>query len=457
MKHLKAAILFAIFAVFFIVPQASNAAGFLLDGMLAKGSGPEVYFMENGMKRWIVDPDAFFAFDFNWRNVRFVPDTLLESYPRGQNLDKKSAFPNSMLVKLADDPKVYITDRSSRRWIKDPDTFNNLGLDWYSVNIISEEKMKKIREGTVMEQTSRMKRPSTIFTKTPDEKVIEDVYAEFEYNALAQGASGVVFDTFLEGMDKNWVTTSTGLRKINLPKESGKYIFYVRARFKDAYADVISQKFDFSVKISPVFESVQIAGVRASGEEYVSVANRSKIDQNITGWKIESKLTGLSYTIPDVYEVPLHPYYASRISLILPPGKSAQIFSKKSPIGQSFRLNECTGYLNKDYSLSLPAQCPRPTDDDIKNLSTYCQKQIKATPTCKEPDVNSVLLDNECRDFMRNNMTYYSCVVNERNFYNFFKDDWRIYLNGNENSWKDRNDTLLLRDINGLVVDTYKY
>ena len=39
---------------------------------LIKGSGPEVYALENGDRRWIESPAAFAYFNYDWKNIKLV-------------------------------------------------------------------------------------------------------------------------------------------------------------------------------------------------------------------------------------------------------------------------------------------------------------------------------------------------------------------------------------------------
>ena len=56
------------------------------DGSLVKGSGPEVYVMEGGLKRHIPDLATFAAMGFLWGNLNNIPDSVLDSIPTGEPL-----------------------------------------------------------------------------------------------------------------------------------------------------------------------------------------------------------------------------------------------------------------------------------------------------------------------------------------------------------------------------------
>ena len=135
------------------------------------------------------------------------------------------------------------------------------------------------------------------------------------------------------------------------------------------------------------------------------------------------------------------------------------IYSSKGPFSYGFRLNSCIGYLNSYYNFTpaLPKYCKKLDDSKINHLSDYCQRTIKSsTASCKEPNYNDLLLDNECRNFMRDKLNYPSCVSDNMAYYDFYKNEWRLFLGSTSKIWADH-DTLILRDPSGFVVDSYKY
>ena len=451
--------------VVFLVPSSTKASfPVLLDGTLVKGSGPEVYFMENGMKRWIVNPDIFSEFEFDWYKINIVSDTNLNRYPRGNVLDVFRSYPEGALLRERGDAKIYIMERGYRRWIKDAQSFNNLGLSWGAVFDISEDKIKRIRESSPIEKEEKISRPGTVLKYTP-EKIVEDVYAEFEFTATPaiRDMKNVRFETFLEGMDKRWNTTSGRLRNIKLPIKSGKYSFFVRARYTDGGVDLVPEKYEFTVKISPLFGDVKVSSTRVRqkniADEYIYLTNYTKIPLSITGWTIESEKDKTRYKIPQVYEIPKYAYNQNLVNVNLNPRAYAIVYSGENSLGVGFRTNKCTGYLNED-SDSRPAlskKCPSPDKEEVQGFNLYCQNKINRTPKCGEPDFNDTKLTNECRAFLRESFGYGACVTANREFYDFFENEWRVYLKRSKSIWNNTQDEIILRDRNGLVVDRRSY
>jgi hypothetical protein len=68
-------------------PQSSST--FFADGTLIRGSGPDIYLIQNGVKRLIPDMETFNAMGFNWNNVTSVDNQKLGSVPMGMPIPKK--------------------------------------------------------------------------------------------------------------------------------------------------------------------------------------------------------------------------------------------------------------------------------------------------------------------------------------------------------------------------------
>ena len=111
-------------------------------GLLLKGSGPEVFLVIDGQRRWIPDAATFDALGLDWEAVRVVSDQQLNSYPRGQD------YPSlpGRLVK-GSGPEVFQLEKGKRRWIPDEATFNAMGLSWEAVQVIPDQQLNIIPRG----------------------------------------------------------------------------------------------------------------------------------------------------------------------------------------------------------------------------------------------------------------------------------------------------------------------
>lgn len=441
----------------------ARAAAALSDGLVVKGSGSEVYIMENGMRRWIVDAMAFDDLALPWNRIVTVSDEDLDIYPKGRSILAKSRYPDGMLLR-GDGVKVYLVDRGSRRWITNENEFNALRLDWRAVMDVPPAKLKTISEGKQIIDTQTIIRPLTVLLDTPD-PVIEDTTAIFHFNGISAraGTQALRFDTFLEGVDTAWVSSS-GERTVRVPAKSGSYRFFVRAKDPDGVADATPESFSFTVTLSPYYDMVSISANGRSADplvEQVTVQGRAIPAQlDITGWTIGSKEFRTRYAIPTAIDIPNHPFLQQTKNIVIDSKSKVTVYSGKSASGLNFQLNECIGYLKAYYTFTpaLPTTCPSIPAYAIDTFDAYCKKTISsATSACKEPNTNDILLDADCRDYISQHIGYSKCVEDNYRYQGFFKNEWRVYLGHTSDLWRDGGDTIELRDKEGLLVSKYKY
>jgi len=216
-----------------------------------------------------------------------------------------------------------------------------------------------------------------------------------------------------------------------------------------------------------VFLKKGLANYSDSDSEYLII----ETDKNNTGrigvsdWSIESIMTGEKIYIGKATYLP----YSSKVntleSIFLSPGEKIYLTTGRSPIGTSFRTNLCTGYFEQfqNFSPALKKECPLPEDEASfitvgpNSYNDECIDLVKDIPRC---EINTKTLraglQYECQTYIAN-INYNNCVDIHKNEENFYKDEWRIYLNRETELWKNSRETLRLFDAEGKVVDTITY
>ena len=116
-----------------------SAALVIRDGLLLKGSGPEVYVLENNQKRWITTIDAFEWFGYEWDNVHEVEDAFLERFGDG--------LPVHLLLKCEPSPHVFALEAGEKRWSKDIPTFEAQGYLWQDIRTVSCAMLRQMPDG----------------------------------------------------------------------------------------------------------------------------------------------------------------------------------------------------------------------------------------------------------------------------------------------------------------------
>jgi len=216
-----------------------------------------------------------------------------------------------------------------------------------------------------------------------------------------------------------------------------------------------------------VFLKKGLANYSDPNSEYVII----ETDKNNSGrigvsdWSIESVMTGEKIYIGKATYLP----YSSKVntleSVFLSSGDKIYLTTGRSPIGTSFRTNLCTGYFEQfqNFSPALKKECPLPEDEASfitvgpNSYNDECIDLVEDIPRC---EINTKTLraglQYECQTYIANT-NYNSCVDIHKNEEDFYKDEWRIFLNRDTELWKNSRETLRLLDAEGKIVDTITY
>jgi len=117
------------------------------EGTLLKGSGPPVYLVIHGQRRWIPDRHTFDALGLKWNAIGQIDDGKLEAIPRGPDYP---SLPGPVIK--GSGPPVYLLQNGYRHWITDRKTFEAIGLRWDSVRVIPDQVLGLVPEGPPIQQ-----------------------------------------------------------------------------------------------------------------------------------------------------------------------------------------------------------------------------------------------------------------------------------------------------------------
>lgn len=105
----------------------------------AHGDYKVYYITESGMKRHVPNPHVFLSYGNRW-------DDVIEILP--QELD---AYPNSTLIRAQGDMKVYYLENGVKRWIKTPQAFNKYHFNWSMIAPVNQTELMAYPNGTPIE------------------------------------------------------------------------------------------------------------------------------------------------------------------------------------------------------------------------------------------------------------------------------------------------------------------
>ncbi|KND50121.1 MAG: hypothetical protein AB203_04000 [Parcubacteria bacterium C7867-008] len=219
-------------------------------------------------------------------------------------------------------------------------------------------------------------------------------------------------------------------------------------------------------------------GATDPDDEYITIkaGYNAEPNINISGWQLVAVSNDRTATIPFGQEL-LSKTSNATAPIILHPNDSAIIVTGESPVGVSFRENQCVGYYtqNKSFSPSLSQSCPDPQDDfeQFYSGNEYkdggCEEFISNVDRCSVPNEGGKRLSSSCYRFIDTYLNYQGCLNTHRGDQRFWGNSWRIYLgrgsltkNHDESRkygelWKSSKEAIKLLDQNGKTVDLYQY
>ena len=120
-----------------VMPDSASLV--IRDGLVLKGSGSDIYVLEDDKLRWISSLDAFEFFDYRWDQVHVVDDDFMEQFEPGR--------PIHVLLKCGSSPHIYALQDGQKRWIKDISTFEAEGYVWEDLKSVSCNYLRGLPDG----------------------------------------------------------------------------------------------------------------------------------------------------------------------------------------------------------------------------------------------------------------------------------------------------------------------
>ena len=467
------AIFILIILVLFLILIASNQAkvwggdAYLPKADLIKGSTPQVYILENGVRHWIPDPETFDHFRFKWQNIKTYSNSVVAGYPLGEDWDKYDDYPEGSLLR-GSGSAVYLIELGKRRWIPTPATFEGNNFGWRYIIDIDQDDLENIDQGDNLTLSESNRYPETAILGGPNQnEILDNGRVEFRYtgtNPLGEN-SELDFETYLAGHDTDWINQGADYTEEYGLEEGGQYTFFVRSKNEQGYYDPSPASVSFQLGVSAYYQKVEISNVNAKEsnftDDYLELRNDGDETINITGWTLSSDTE--TKTFSKAIKRLKYPFSSgTEVNIELADGDQAVVSMGVSPDGINFLTNKCTGYLDQSdqYDPSLDEHCPDLINSEYDHLSNACQSFINNLSSCEIPDYSDdlvIIIDSECTGFLNETFNYGQCYSDYYQDIDFLEDEWRIFLNMSIDFLDDDNDTIILKDKSGLVVDRYSY
>lgn len=212
---------------------------------------------------------------------------------------------------------------------------------------------------------------------------------------------------------------------------------------------------------------VRIDGIRNRGtfNEYFDLS--TNLDENefvgITGWRLRSTVTGRQITIGGAANIPTVGL-KDQSPIILPDRAEVVVATGHSPIGTSFRINKCAGYLEekRNFDPEIWTNCPAVIDDApplSREFNDDCLDYIENIYGCNIPKERDFPdnLTRACENFIKTEISYEDCVSRHASDSDFFELEWRVYTGFKGIMSREKREKIELLDNFGRVVDTIEY
>ncbi|MEQ1561470.1 MAG: hypothetical protein ABL899_01960 [Nitrospira sp.] len=233
--------------------------------------------------------------------------------------------------------------------------------------------------------------------------------------------------------------------------------------------DNLSEKIQDEKERSEYAGLVKISSINRStdpGQEYITINTTSKAKNIlVTGWTIKSLSSGNSIPIPKANYLYFTRSQNTEEDIYLSSNETLYINTGYSPIGLSFRINKCTGYLNQ-FQTFVPYinnRCPLARNEDLSSIpkrveNDACFDYIDNISQCRIQTTDlPIKWSYECKKFISEKINYASCVDNHKNDLDFNQHEWRVYLKRDAILWKKSRETVVLYDSIGKVVSKIEY
>jgi hypothetical protein len=205
----------------------------------------------------------------------------------------------------------------------------------------------------------------------------------------------------------------------------------------------------------------------AIGSEYLTlrVAQNAPDKITVTGWRVESTATGVSASLPQAALLPFLGSVNAPAPVTLSGGQQVFIVTGRSPNGTSFRTNKCTGYFEQfqNFTPALRLECPGAQQEADAyftpgNYTDGCNDIVRTIGRCVYVTQSiPTSAGSACATFIQDRLSYNGCINAHKNDEDFYKKDWYLYINRDQELWRSRSERIRLLDENGKVVDVVSY
>lgn len=154
-------------SLFTLIPSTSWASVIFPNGILIKSTDdPKVYYVEDGEKRPIESPNMLRS-QFRWEDVVVTTPTEIEALPTGAEMTYRDGS------LLSNRGVVYVISDGQRRPIDSPATFLEKGYKWSNVIAVSDAELAPHAQGAMLNASAKHPNGSLLLAPNGEVYVIK--------------------------------------------------------------------------------------------------------------------------------------------------------------------------------------------------------------------------------------------------------------------------------------------
>lgn len=129
------------------------------NGSLIRTNDSGVFIVKQGIKRPIIDPIVFLSYYYRWEEISVIDQVNFDLIPTGDALPLREGF------LIADRDKVYVIEQGMKRPIASPQVFLGLGYQWGNIQFPSQAVLNNHPTGAIVGDVNRPPNGSVIYAE----------------------------------------------------------------------------------------------------------------------------------------------------------------------------------------------------------------------------------------------------------------------------------------------------
>ncbi len=138
------------------------------NGALIRTANSGVYIVKQGIKRPIIDPIVFLSYYYRWEDISIVSQSVFDAIPTGDALSLREG------VLIADKDKVYVIEQGLKRPIASPQVFLGLGYQWSNIQFPSQAVLNNHPTGALVGDIDTPPNGSVIYAEGTGAYLVEN-------------------------------------------------------------------------------------------------------------------------------------------------------------------------------------------------------------------------------------------------------------------------------------------